>query len=539
VTWEDEYQQTHKDPLNPYLTTLREGIQYFKDKFQKREHFIHGADELIQFICNSSAASYINNEDVLLHNLYKYLPHYPIIQVYWEIKGYFMVPYKRTISTQKKISQASAESDTVSPSDIKPKFNPLLYTNKIQDLKEIQNALHFKLELNNQLQRLLCEVIKNGYLTDLIPRKVLQTGEDVIKQQINYKENEEEKLTLNDKILTILKELKILYHDDIHKQMGYSLQLYHICAIVLYCGKSCNVQFSYDQIKFKHYLWPYLDYYLQEAIMILHSHERREEESIDLYCGLRGVRLENIEKEIKSGFFISHVSTSNDIQVAQTFRSDQGCILHFHPSMRRARAILNCDVSWISPYKHESEILFARSPIHLSKDENVHKEACSWNAKVESEDNYTQMILLTWTEYDKYITQVISFSSMFNSIDLNIIYVLLCESGDSMASIYIFLLGFQLCRDENIQKYNERKKEFTDHRCCNEGINLFFIHCNRAVQDYITKSAISDTAQDYIIKSAISDTAHCNPFIQDDIIKPAISYTVHNGLPFVEKDKKK
>ncbi|ETO33262.1 hypothetical protein RFI_03843 [Reticulomyxa filosa] len=52
------------------------------------------------------------------------------------------------------------------------------------------------------------------------------------------------------------------------------------------------------------------------------------------------MRLENI-KEIKFGFFISHVNTSDDIQVTKIYRSDRGCILHFHPSMRRANMIYN------------------------------------------------------------------------------------------------------------------------------------------------------------------------------------------------------
>ncbi|ETO03626.1 hypothetical protein RFI_33776, partial [Reticulomyxa filosa] len=55
----------------------------------------------------------------------------------------------------------------------------------------------------------LHEVIKNDYLCDLIPKKILPTGEKVIKKKINYNErNEEYELILNDKIFTILNELK-------------------------------------------------------------------------------------------------------------------------------------------------------------------------------------------------------------------------------------------------------------------------------------------------------------------------------------------
>ncbi|ETO17192.1 hypothetical protein RFI_20136 [Reticulomyxa filosa] len=204
----------------------------------------------------------------------------------------------------------------------------------------------------------------------------------------NCLSDENGELILNDKILTILDELKILYQMiftniwDIHFNYGIFVQFY--CIVV-------NI----------HHKWPYLDFYLQEAINILHKHERRKESEIELYCRLKNVRLENI-KEIKSGFFISYVSTSDDIQVAQMFRNDQGCILHFHPSMRKVDKISSCDVSWLSPYKHECETLFSRSFVNPTKDEKLQKEEFAWNAKVENEDVYTQMILLTCAQYDKF-----------------------------------------------------------------------------------------------------------------------------------------
>src|SRR2546421_667829 len=76
------------------------------------------------------------------------------------------------------------------------------------------------------------------------------------------------------------------------------------------------------------------------------------------------VKLENIEKEIKQGYFINYVSTSSDINVARIFQADQGCILKFHPSMRRAYHINSCEVKWISPYKDEQETIFQRSYLH-------------------------------------------------------------------------------------------------------------------------------------------------------------------------------
>ncbi|ETO26722.1 hypothetical protein RFI_10410 [Reticulomyxa filosa] len=161
---------------------------------------------------------------------------------------------------------------------------------------------------------------------------------------------------------------------------------------------------------------------------------------MELYCGLKGVRFENIEKEIKFGYFISHVSTSDDIQVATRFRNDHGCILPFHPSMRRAFGIFSCDVSWISLFKHEREILFARSFLNFIDDEKTHKEAILWNAK---------------TQYDEHIQQIVRVNEMFNySIDFNLIYFILKFSKRNMNQVSEYLFKFEKWKWE----YNSQKK---------------------------------------------------------------------------------
>ncbi|ETO33494.1 hypothetical protein RFI_03607 [Reticulomyxa filosa] len=294
---------TYKEPLNPYSMTLKQGIRYCKDKLQILKHFMNGTDEVIYSICEfDKCEPRIEqnriDEDVRLHDVYKHLPHYPIIRVYWEINGLFIVPYKRSINIERENIPKSDLDITFSPNG-KPTFNPFLYECDLHKLQVIQDTVTPKKIGNSELQSLFHEVIKNGYLCDLSTnnkQEEIQRHER-IKQQIDYNENNPSELILNDKILTILNELKILYHDDIHKHMGYPLQLEDICAILLYCGKSCNSEFSYDQIQFRHHKWPFLDGCLQNAIMTLHYHERIEENDIELYCGLKKVRFENIEKE--------------------------------------------------------------------------------------------------------------------------------------------------------------------------------------------------------------------------------------------------
>ncbi|ETO16835.1 hypothetical protein RFI_20502, partial [Reticulomyxa filosa] len=153
----------HKEPLNPYSITFKQGIQHFKDKLQIRDHFMFGADELILFECEfdkckPAISPKMNDLDVLLHDIYKHLPHYPIIQVHWEINGWFMVPYKRTTGIEKNYLPKNIPfQDIIISSNQETKFNPLPYECDLHKLKIIQDTVNTKLTRNNELQKLLHE----------------------------------------------------------------------------------------------------------------------------------------------------------------------------------------------------------------------------------------------------------------------------------------------------------------------------------------------------------------------------------------------
>ncbi|ETO19541.1 hypothetical protein RFI_17689 [Reticulomyxa filosa] len=189
----------------------------------------------------------------------------------------------------------------------------------------------------------------------------------------------------------------------------------------------------------QHHNWPYLNLLLIETISILKSHERREESEMELYCELKNVRLENI-KEIKSGFFITHVKQS------------------------------------------------------------------AWNAKVESEDEYTQIILL----YNQYIQQTMQISAMWgHSIDLNLIFVafVYCSNRD-INETFKMLFEFEewKIRYNNQQKYKEKRDEFVKRNCCNHNINLFCMFLSKRLKRRID-------------------------------IELAVACSIANDLPFVENDK--
>ncbi|ETN97684.1 hypothetical protein RFI_39842, partial [Reticulomyxa filosa] len=165
-----------------------------------------------------------------------------------------------------------------------------------------------------------------------------------------------------------------------------------------------------------------------------------------------------------------------------------------------------------SPFKHEREILFARSLINPSKDEKTHKEQYAWNAKVESEDEYTQMILLTWVRYDQYIQQTMQISVRWDhKINLNLIHIALNGHNGDINETIKLLFKFEQWKfqNNNKQQYKKKANKFLKKRCCDHDINLFSI---------------------FIVKeNAIKFTS----------IEHALLCTVHNCLPFVKKDNKK
>ncbi|ETN97412.1 hypothetical protein RFI_40117 [Reticulomyxa filosa] len=145
------------------------------------------------------------------------------------------------------------------------------------------------------------------------------------------------------------------------------------------------------------------------------------------------------------------------------------------------------------------------------QDEKINKEFNSWNAKVESEDKYTQMILLTWVKYDQYIQQTMQISAMWNhQIDLSLICKILQNAQGEINQAIGDLSIFEAWKmqTDNIKKYEKNIKRFIERRCCNHDINLFSIFLEE-------KGAIGYTSIEF-----------------------AAVYTVNNGMPFVEKDKR-
>ncbi|ETO00401.1 hypothetical protein RFI_37046, partial [Reticulomyxa filosa] len=110
-----------------------------------------------------------------------------------------------------------------------------------------------------------------------------------------------------------------------------------------------------------------------------------------------------------------------------------------------------------------------------------------------------------------YIQQTMQISAIWNHyIDLNLICTILQNTQGEINQAIEDLSIFEAWKIQtnNIKKYEKNKKKFIERRCCNHDINLFSIFLKE-------ERAIGCTSIEF-----------------------AAAYTVNDGMPFVEKDKR-
>ena len=81
--------------------------------------------------------------------------------------------------------------------------------------------------------------------------------------------------------------------------------------------------------------------------------------SFAVFSGLHSVKLDR--KSVDNGYFVTYVSTSWRKEVAMSFMKGEGMMIQFDKKYKDSHHVLCCDVSWISKFPDECEILFARS----------------------------------------------------------------------------------------------------------------------------------------------------------------------------------
>eukprot|EP01083_Nonionella_stella_P096565 271503_1 len=199
-------------------------------------------------------------------------------------------------------------------------------------------------ETDGFLNALVEEVVNNGFRYDLC----LRCGKYDDCKHDDYS------------LLTIVDD-KI--QCDRHKSMDCPLNRGEMLSFILYTGCDCNYDLCGSQRKGDYEKWTWFDHCLYNGITKLSA---KESGSFDVYTGLHGVKLNR--KSVDKAWFITYVSTSWRKDVALSFMASEGMIikidkdykndeLHYH----RTSGINCCDVSWISKFMDECEILFARS----------------------------------------------------------------------------------------------------------------------------------------------------------------------------------
>ncbi len=108
--------------------------------------------------------------------------------------------------------------------------------------------------------------------------------------------------------------------------------------------------------------WRVFSHILHKAIATLHRRETIPKKGTKkLYSGLRGVHMDLKDMRSKNYHFITFVSASFDKEVAQSFKGGRGTlgmIMDLTSGLKK-RDIAFADVSWISRFPDEKEVLFA------------------------------------------------------------------------------------------------------------------------------------------------------------------------------------
>ena len=146
-----------------------------------------------------------------------------------------------------------------------------------------------------------------------------------------------------------------------HSIIGAPLQRDEMLALILYTGADCNYDLCASQRRGNYRKWRWFDRCLWLGIWQL---SRRESGAFSVYTGLNGVHINS--SIIENGYFRTYVSTSWRKEQAEAFmkgkdNKGKGMIIEINQDYKLNGGVSCCDVSWISKFPDECEILFARS----------------------------------------------------------------------------------------------------------------------------------------------------------------------------------
>ncbi len=169
-----------------------------------------------------------------------------------------------------------------------------------------------------------------------------------------------------------------------HEELGYPLKgvPQYMLAIILYTGGKCNYDLCATQRNGDYEKWKVLDACLDMGIKLLSACEIF---NYPVFSGLANVQFK--EWRVKEAFFATYLSSSKSEDVAIVFRGKKGILLEFEKGIKYITGFaggLNssqpcADVSWISMFPDEQEVLFRRG------------RALAWTSEVVDENESGQM----------------------------------------------------------------------------------------------------------------------------------------------------
>eukprot|EP01083_Nonionella_stella_P071601 192432_1 len=230
-------------------------------------------------------------------------------------------PRKRQITLQENVHSFVVQTET------NQKYQKV-YQPTDDDKKQYERN-----ELNGFLDALIEEVVSNGFKADLCL-------------------NDEDEKENNYSILSIVdNKMKCARH----KAMGGFLNRAQMLSLILYTGCDCNYDLCASQRSGDYFKWKWFDYCLHSAIRVL---SRTECGDFPVYSGLKNVKLHTKCKEYC--FFATYVSASWSRNVAESFMSGTGMMFVIDNQFKDNDWVKCCDVSWISKFEDECEVLFQR-----------------------------------------------------------------------------------------------------------------------------------------------------------------------------------
>eukprot|EP01084_Bolivina_argentea_P202728 346325_1 len=290
--------------------------------------------------CKEFTRENLNHFNEYSHEIDTFNDKY-ICEFQGECKHYINVMHgKQTISDEchMKLYRHPPRTRTVKLSETVNSFICNKYKAQNHRRFEPDQNKYYNDELDGYLYPLIYEVQKNGFASDLC----LECG-------VN------DTCTHND--YSILQIVNDKMNHIRHKTVGKPLNRAEMLALILYTGAECNYDLCKSQRNGDYNKWKWFDYCLFDAIYKLSVGECG---NFSVYSGLSEVQLNT--NFARNCYFVTYFSTSWNKSIAKRFiGSDNGMIIKIDKEFKNSSSVYCCDVSWISRFPDECEILFARS----------------------------------------------------------------------------------------------------------------------------------------------------------------------------------